>query len=89
MLQICCGQKLVCEISRSDSLHVYLSASGRVSHSLLYQLNNALRVHKEDLSLGLLVKSGRVAVEDVRNLGHKQYKHLNPTIEEPDELLIP
>lgn len=51
------------------------------SYSLLYQLNDALCIHKEDFSLWLLVKSSSMAVKDVCNLetrGGKQFRHLIP-----------
>lgn len=41
--------------------------------SLLHQLNNALCVHEEDFSLRLLVECSSVAVEDVCNLGMRQF----------------
>lgn len=48
----------------------------RVSYSLLHQLNNALCVHKEHFSLGLLVKSSSMAVQDVCNLETREINNV-------------
>lgn len=39
-----------------------------VCNSLLHELNNTLCVHKEDFSLGFLVKSSSMAIQNVCNL---------------------
>lgn len=60
-------------------LHQELKSVGEVtesrSDSLLHQLHNALCVHEEDFSLGFLVQSGSVAVEDVCNLKSNKWEN--------------
>ena len=51
----------------------WLASTQRRWNSLLHQLNNALCIHKENLSLRLLVKCSSVAVKDVSNLGTRHF----------------
>lgn len=51
----------------------WLVSTQRTRRSLLHQLNNALCVHEEDFSLWLLVQCRSMAVQDVCNLGTRQF----------------